>query len=292
MKVRTGVILAAGYGTRFLPATKAVPKEMLPLVDRPVIQYIVEEAVAAGLEHIVMVTSSAKRSVEDHFDRDTELEGVLAQKGDATALREVRRLAEIADIAFVRQKERRGISHAVLMARRVVGNEPFALFFPDDVIFSQVPPILQLMDVYQRYGGSVLAVQQLPLQEVIHYGVINPEAVEERVYRVRGIVEKPCPEDAPSDLATVGRYILSPEVWPLLERTPPGINGEIQLTDTLAMLVSEGYPLYACRYQGERFDTGRPIGLLKASISLALRREDIGPELKAYLSDLIQPKRP
>ena len=286
MKVRKAVILAAGYGTRFLPATKAIPKEMLPLVDRPVIQYIVEEAVAAGLDHIVMVTSAAKRSVEDYFDRDADLERVLAQKGDEASLREVRRLAEMADIAFVRQKERRGIAHAVLMARRVVGDEPFALFFPDDIIVSEVPAIQQLLDVHQRHAGSVLAVQRLPRHEVVHYGVITPEPLEDRVYRVRGIVEKPRAEEAPSDLATVGRYVLAPEVWPLLERTPPGINGEIQLTDTLAMLLEEGYPLYACQFEGERFDTGRPLGLLKASLSLALRREDTGPELKAYLLSL------
>lgn len=286
MKVRKAVLLAAGYGTRFLPATKAVPKEMLPVVDRPVIQYIVEEAVAAGLEHIVMVTSGPKRAVEDHFDRDADLERVLSEKGNEVMLREVRRLAEMVDISFVRQKERRGIAHAVLMARRVVGDEPFALFFPDDVIVSEVPAIRQLIDVYERYGGSVLAVQRLPSEELVHYGVITPEAVEERVFRVRGIVEKPSVEEAPSDLAAVGRYVLGPEVWPLLARTPPGVSGEIQLTDTLAMLISEGHPLYACQYRGERFDTGRPIGLLKASLSLALAREDIGPELKAYLLSL------
>ena len=286
MKVRKAVLLAAGYGTRFLPATKALPKEMLPVVDRPVIQYIVEEAVAAGLEQIVMVTSGPKRAVEDHFDRDADLERVLSEKGNEAMLREVRRLAEMVDISFVRQKERRGIAHAVLMARRVVGDEPFALFFPDDVIVSEVPAIRQLINVHERYGGSVLAVQRLPSEEVVHYGVITPEAVEERVFRVRGIVEKPRAEEAPSDLAAVGRYVLGPEVWPLLERTPAGVSGEIQLTDTLSLLISDGHPLYACQYRGERFDTGRPIGLLKASLSLALGREDIGPELKAYLSSL------
>ncbi len=286
MKVRKAVILAAGHGTRFLPATKAVPKEMMPLVDRPVIQYVVEEAVAAGLRQIAMVTSSAKRSVEDHFDRDADLERLLGQKGDEPRLREVRRPAELADIAFVRQKERLGIAHAVLMARRVVGDEPFALFFPDDVILSEVPAIRQLMNVYDKYGGSVLAVQRLPQSEVVHYGVITPEPLEERVYRVKSILEKPREEEAPSDLATVGRYVLAPEIWPLLVRTPLGVNGEMQLTDTLAMLLEAGHPLYACEFEGERFDTGRPIGLLRASIALALRREDTGPELKQYLRSL------
>ena len=186
----------------------------------------------------------------------------------------------------MRQKVRRGIAHAVLSARLVVGEEPFALFFPDDIIISDVPAIRQLIDVHNRHGGSILAVQRLPREEVVHYGVISPEAVEERVYRVRGIVEKPSLKEAPSDLAIVGRYILAADVWPLLERTPPGANGEMQLTDTLAMLIEAGHPLFACELQGERFDTGRPLGLLQASVTLALRSEDIGPALKQYLRSL------
>ncbi len=286
MTVRKAVILAAGHGTRFLPATKAVPKEMLPLVDQPVIQHVVEEAVTAGLQHITIVTAGTKRSVEDHFDRNSELEQVLESSGKESELREVRRVTDLADIAFVRQKVRRGIAHAVLSARLVVGEEPFALFFPDDIIISNVPAIRQLIDVHNRHGGSILAVQRLPREEVVHYGVISPEPVEERVYRVRGIVEKPSLKEAPSDLAIVGRYILAADVWPLLERTPPGANGEMQLTDTLAMLIEAGHPLFACELQGERFDTGRPLGLLQASVTLALRREDIGPALKQYLRSL------
>ncbi|MFB3052424.1 MAG: UTP--glucose-1-phosphate uridylyltransferase GalU [Dehalococcoidia bacterium] len=286
MTVRKAVILAAGHGTRFLPATKAVPKEMLPLVDQPVIQHVVEEAVTAGLQHITIVTAGTKRSVEDHFDRNSELEQVLESSGKESELREVRRVTDLADIAFVRQKVRRGIAHAVLSARLVVGEEPFALFFPDDIIISDVPAIRQLIDVHNRHGGSILAVQRLPREEVVHYGVISPEPVEERVYRVRGIVEKPSLKEAPSDLAIVGRYILAADVWPLLERTPPGANGEMQLTDTLAMLIEAGHPLFACELQGERFDTGRPLGLLQASVTLALRREDIGPALKQYLRSL------
>ena len=286
MTVRKAVILAAGHGTRFLPATKAVPKEMLPLVDQPVIQHVVEEAVTAGLQHITIVTAGTKRSVEDHFDRNSELEQVLESSGKESELREVRRVTDLADIAFVRQKVRRGIAHAVLSARLVVGEEPFALFFPDDIIISDVPAIRQLIDVHNRHGGSILAVQRLPREEVVHYGVISPEPVEERVYRVRGIVEKPSLKEAPSDLAIVGRYILAADVWPLLERTPPGANGEMQLTDTLAMLIEAGHPLFACELQGERFDTGRPLGLLRASVTLALRREDIGPALKQYLRSL------
>ncbi|MBI1884911.1 MAG: UTP--glucose-1-phosphate uridylyltransferase GalU [Chloroflexi bacterium] len=287
--VRKAVILAAGHGTRFLPATKAQPKEMLPLVDRPVIQYVVEEAVAAGLEQIIMVTASNKRAVEDHFDRDPELERLLAAKGENDRLREVKHLADLAHISFVRQKERLGIGHAVLQARPLVGDEPFALFFPDDIIESDVPAIGQLIQVYERYGHSVLAVQQLPREEVVHYGVITPEPVEERVYNVLGIVEKPRLEEAPSDLTTVGRYVLKPEIFPILARTPPGANGEIQLTDSLGLMLKAGHKIYACQYQGERFDTGRPIGLIKASLALALRRPDLAAELKAYVQALTQP---
>ncbi len=286
MKVRKAVILAAGYGTRFLPATKSVPKEILPVVDRPVIQFIVEEALAAGLDQIIIVTSAPKRAIEDYFDHEPDLERVLEERGKEEELQEVRRLAEIADMAFVRQKKRLGIGHAVLMARHVVGDEPFALFFPDDVIISRTPAIGQLISVYERHQGSVLAVQKLPLEELTYYGVIEPEPVEERVTRVRRIVEKPPPEEVPSDLGIVGRYVLTPEIWPILARTLPGVNGEIQLTDSLAILIAEGHSLFACQYLGERFDTGRPIGLMKASIAIGLERQDIGPELKEYLRSL------
>ncbi|MCJ7511106.1 MAG: UTP--glucose-1-phosphate uridylyltransferase GalU, partial [Dehalococcoidia bacterium] len=258
MNVRKAVILAAGYGTRFLPATKAIPKEMLPLVDRPAIQYVVEEAVRAGLEQIIMVTAAAKRAVEDHFDRDRELERWLEQKGSIQQADEMRRVAGLADIVCVRQKERLGIGHAVLIARSLVGDEPFALFFPDDIIESNVPAIKQLMDVFQRHGGSVLAVQRVPREEIHHYGVIEPKPLEDRVYQVLGIVEKPPAEKAPSDLAVVGRYVLTPAIFPILASTPPDANagGEIQLTDGIARLL-DTEPVFACRYEGKRFDVGR-----------------------------------
>ena len=288
MDVRKAVILAAGYGTRFLPATKAIPKEMLPLVDKPAIQHVVEEAVRAGLKQIIMVTAAAKRAVEDHFDRDLDLERWLEQKGSAQQADEMRRLAALADIASVREKERLGIGHAVLMARSLVGDEPFALFFPDDIIESEVPAIRQLMDVFDRRGGSVLAVQRLPREELSHYGVIESKPLEERVYQVLGIVEKPPPGEAPSDLAVVGRYVLTPAIFPILARTPPDpkAGGEIQLTDGIARLLGEE-PVFACRYEGERFDVGRPLGLLKASLSMALARPDLGPELRRYLRELL-----
>jgi len=291
VNVRKAVILAAGYGTRFLPATKAIPKEMLPLVDRPAIQHVVEEAVRAGLEQIIMVTAAAKRAVEDHFDRDRELEQWLEQKGNAPQADEMRRLAGLADIVCVRQKERLGIGHAVLMVRSLVGDEPFALFFPDDIIESEVPAIKQLMDVFHRHGGSVLAVQRVPREEIHHYGVIEPKPLEERVYQVLGIVEKPPASEAPSDLTVVGRYVLTPAIFPLLASTPPDAKagGEIQLTDGIARLLGEE-PVFACRYEGERFDVGRPLGLLKASLSMALARPDLGPELRSYLRELLARK--
>ena len=285
MAVRKAVILAAGHGTRFLPATKAVPKEMLPLVDQPVIQYIVQEAVDAGLTHITIVSAASKRALEDHFDRNLELEQVLESGDKQAALREVRRIAEMADIAFVRQKQRLGNGHAVLMAKEIVGDEPFAIYFPDDVIVSETPAIRQLMDVYERHGGSVLAVQRLPREEVVNYGVIKPEPLEDRTYRVRGIVEKPSIEEAPSDLTTVGRFVVTPRLISILEETPPGRAGEVWLMDAIDRLAQEE-PVFAYEYEGQRFDTGRPLGLLEASVALALAREDIGPAFKQYLRSL------
>lgn len=286
MKIRKAVILAAGYGTRFLPATKSVPKEMLPLVDRPIIQYIVDEAVAAGLEQIIMVTSASKRAIEDYFSREFELEHVLAAGQKHSALAAVRRPAEI-PVTFVHQKERLGNGHAVLITRRVVGDEPFAIFFPDDVIFHEVPAIRQLMGVYERYGHTVLAVQRVPPEQVAQYGIIDPRPVAPRVYDVRRVVEKPPLQEAPSDLATVGRFVVTPEIFDVLEATPPGRSGEIWLMDAFDRLLQR-QPVYAYEYEGARFDTGQPIGLLKASLFLALQRDDLRPELEAYVRSLIQ----
>ena len=280
------VFPVAGLGTRFLPATKASPKEMLPVVDKPLIQYAVEEAVAAGMTQMVFVTGRTKRAIEDHFDRDPDLEQAL--EGKPEFLAEVRRVSGI-EIAFVRQKEMKGQSHAILGTRRFFGDEPFALFYPDDVIFSAQPAIGQLIDVYERHGGSVVAVQRVPREEIVHYGAIDGEPVEDRVWRVRSIVEKPPADEAPSDLGSVGRFVLTGDVWPLLEKTPPSIGGEMFFTDTMMMLMKQGGKLFACEYEGERFDTGRPLGLLKASIYAALRRPDIAPELQEYLSTLNVP---
>lgn len=285
MSVRKAVILAAGYGTRLLPATKAQPKEALPLVDKPIIQYTVEEAVASGLDQVIIVTSSWKRAIKDHFDRSAELEQMLEAKGDRERLEEIRRVSDLAHIVYVRQKEQRGIGDAVLTVRKVVGDEPFVLMFPDDVIVSEVPATKQAVAVHEAYGGSVVAVEEVPPSEVESYGIVDGEAMGGGVYRVRALVEKPKPEQAPSNLGIVGRYVLTPAIFDALDRTPPGKNGEIQITDGLSLLLQQE-AMFACRFQGTRYDTGRPLGLLKASVELALGREDIGPEFRTYLRTL------
>jgi len=285
VSVRKAVILAAGYGTRMLPATKAQPKETLPLVDKPIIQYTVEEAAASGLDQVIIVTSAGKRAVEDHFDRAPELERALSSKGDQEKLEEIKRVSSLAHIVYVRQQEQRGIGDAVLTVRKLVGREPFVLFFPDDVIVSDVPAARQLITAFEAQKGPVLAVEEVPKEEVSSYGIVDGEPIGEETYRVRALVEKPTPEEAPSNLAIVGRYVLTPEIFDVLTETAPGKGGEIQITDALALLLRQ-QPMFAYRFQGRRYDTGRPLGLLKASLELALRRPDIGPALRSYLRSL------
>ena len=284
MAIHKAVILAAGHGTRFLPATKAVPKEMLPLIDRPIIQYVVEEAVASGIEHIIMVTSGGKRAIEDHFDRAPSLEAALSAKGDEARLEEVLRLTRLADFSYVRQMDQLGVGHAVLSARHVIGNEPFLLAFPDDVIIGDPPAARQLIDVYDRYG-SVVAVEQVAREDIPSYGIVSGKEVESGVYKLDALIEKPCVEDAPTDLGIVGRYVLGPDVFDEITKVRPGALGEIQITDALAALARRG-AMYACRFRGKRYDTGRPLGLLKASVEIALQREDIGPEFRDYIRNL------
>ena len=284
MKVRKAVILAAGFGTRFLPATKTVPKEMLTLFDRPVIQHIVEEALAAGLEQIIMVTSSFKRTMEDHFDHNFELEQALAAAGKQGPLEQVRKLAGV-PMVFVRQKERLGNGHAVMITRELVGNEPFAVFFPDDVIFHPVPAIRQLIDVHDARGGTVLAVQQVSREQVSLYGIIDPAPVADRLYEVRSVVEKPPTDEAPSNLATVGRFVCTPEIFDALDATPPGRSGEIWLMDAFDNL-RRSQTVYAYEYEGVRFDCGQPLGLLKAAVYQGLRDAEVGSELRSYLHHL------
>jgi UTP--glucose-1-phosphate uridylyltransferase len=290
MRVRKAVFPAAGWGTRFLPATKAQPKEMLPLVDKPVIQYAVEEAVAAGIEQVVIVTSSQKRAIEDHFDLDYELEHLLEEKGEIEKLRQIRHISDLAQIAYVRQKEQLGLGHAVLMAKDLIGHEPFAVILPDDVVVADRPAIGQLINAYQQTHGSVVAVMEVTREETSRYGVIAGDPVGEgadsnRLYRVHDLVEKPDPEHAPSNLAIIGRYVLTPKIFEKLEQTQRGAGGEIQLTDALEALMEE-QAVYGYAFDGTRFDAGTTMGWLKTSVQFALSRSDIGTEFRDYLRSL------
>jgi UTP--glucose-1-phosphate uridylyltransferase len=290
MRVRKAVFPAAGWGTRFLPATKAQPKEMLPLVDKPIIQYAVEEAVAAGIEQVIIVTSSQKRAIEDHFDLNYELEHLLEEKGEIEKLRLVRHISDLADIAYVRQKEQLGLGHAVLMAKDLIGHEPFAVILPDDVVVSDRPCIGQLIQTYQQLHGSVVAVMEVPPEETSRYGVIGGSHVTEgpdrdRTYRVTTIVEKPEPDMAPSNLAVIGRYVLTPKIFEKLEQTQRGAGGEIQLTDAIQALMEE-QGVYGYAFEGKRYDAGTTMGWLQASVELALARPDIGTSFRNYLRTL------
>jgi UTP--glucose-1-phosphate uridylyltransferase len=286
MKIRKAVFTAAGLGTRLLPATKAMPKEMLPLVDKPIIQYVVEEAVASGIEQIIIVTGRGKRAIEDHFDVAFELEYYLSQKQDTDALREVRKISELANtVTYIRQKEPLGIGHAILVTKEIVGDEPFAVLFPDDLIESPTPCLKQMVNVYDRYKCSVLAVQQVEPNAVSRYGIITPKQIEERIHQVLDLVEKPKVEEAPSNLGIVGRYILTPEIFECLEHTAPGKGGEIQITDGLRMLLQR-QAIYGYEFEGVRYDTGNKLGFLKASVEMALKRPDLGDDFRAYLKGL------
>ena len=284
-KIRTAVIPAAGLGTRFLPTTKAVPKELLPLLDRPLIQYGVEEAVEAGIERVVIVTSPGKDALERYFNPDPELERRLTDSGDDDHARQISRLASLAEFSYVVQEEPRGLGHAVLTAKHAVGQEPFMVILPDDVIWPASDAGPRMMEVYDRFNSAVVAVEEVPLEAVSAYGVIDPEAMDTQVYRVRGLVEKPDPKDAPSRLAIVGRYILTPEIFECLERTPPGAKGEIQLTDGMALLLEE-QAMYAYRFEGTRYDGGNPLGLLKASLDIGLKRPDTRDRVRQIIDGL------
>ncbi len=291
MRIRKAVIPAAGLGTRVLPATKAIPKEMLPLADKPTIQYIVEEAVASGIEHIIIVTSRTKRAIEDYFDESPELESILERKGDTQKLEMLRRIENMAKVTFARQPAPKGLGHAVLMAKDLVGDEPFGVLLGDDLVDNpQRPCLRQLMEVHERHGGAVLAVQRVPRQQISRYGVValEPDAqrgLDLRTYRVRELVEKPPVEQAPSDLAIIGRYVLTPDIFEKLERTQPGSGGEIQLTDGIQAL-RDHHPIFAYEFEGTRYDTGDPVGLLTTSLAFALRRPDLAPGVKEYLRGL------
>ncbi|MFN8095975.1 MAG: UTP--glucose-1-phosphate uridylyltransferase GalU [Vicinamibacteria bacterium] len=285
-KIRKAVFPAAGLGTRFLPATKAQPKEMLPLVDKPIIQYVIEEAIASGLTSIIIVTGKGKNAIEDHFDVSYELERHLAARGQKELLEQVRQIANI-QVSYVRQGEQLGLGHAVLMAKDLVGDEPFAVMLGDDIIDSQVPCMKQMVDVYESYGGPVVAVQKVPREEISAYGVIDgtPEGDSGRLYRLRDMVEKPKADAAPSDLAIIGRYILTPDIFEELENTPRGAIGEIQLTDGLRRLKARR-TLYGYQFEGTRHDAGNKLGFLKATVEFALKRDDLGGPFREYLKTL------
>ena len=294
--VTKAVFPVAGLGTRFLPATKAQPKEMLPLVDKPIIQYGVEEAVKAGISNILMVTGRGKNAIEDHFDVSVELEAFLEARGKTEQLDEVRKISNLINFAYVRQGEPLGLGHAVLVARELIGTDPFAVILGDDVIDADPPAIRQLIDVYERVGGPVLAVERVPRDEISSYGVIAVDTSVDLgpgVYQVKDLVEKPPKEEAPSDLAIIGRYVLTPDIFPALAATKSDRTGEIQLTNGLRELL-KSQPLFACEIKGVRHDTGNKLGFLKAVVYFALRRPDLAEKFSAYLRsiNLDQPVAP
>jgi len=279
------VFPAAGLGTRFLPATKASPKEMLPLVDKPLIQYVVEEAVSSGIEEVVVITGRGKRAIEDHFDVAFELEEDLKAKGKHKLLSEMQRIANLVTFCYIRQKKALGLGHAVLTAKRVVGDDTFAVLLGDDIIDARVPALKQMMDVYRRYPATILAIQKVPKAQTRHYGIIDAKRIEDGVYLVKDLVEKPSPSEAPSNLAIIGRYILVPEIFSALEQTKPGKGGEIQLTDGLRLLMRK-QPIYAYEFEGVRHDAGDKLGFLKATVEFGLKNGEFGDDFRKYLKKL------
>jgi UTP--glucose-1-phosphate uridylyltransferase len=285
MRIRKAVLPAAGLGTRFLPATKAQPKEMLPIVDKPTIQYVVEEAAASGIEDIIIVTGRGKNAIEDHFDRSLELEIALERKGKDGQLKEIQRISELASFCYVRQKEPLGLGHAILVTRALVGNEPFAVLLGDDIIDAEVPCLSQMISVFDKHRSSIIAVQQVPREETSSYGIIDHKPVGDSVYRIEDLVEKPTPDMAPSHLAIIGRYILTPEIFDALEQTPPDERGEIQLTNGLRILLRT-QAIYGLAFRGRRYDAGSKLGFLKATVQFALKRPDLAPGFRSYLKTL------
>jgi UTP--glucose-1-phosphate uridylyltransferase len=286
MKVRKAVIIAAGRGTRFLPTTRSQPKEMMPLVDKPLIQYAVEEAMDSGIEQIIMVTARGKQSMEDYFDSCFELEHFLEQKGDEEHLRQMCELSSLVDICYIRQKEQLGLGHAILTAKNIVGGEPFAVILPDDIIDSRIPSLKSMIEIFDKYEAGVIAVERVSDEDTRRYGIIEPEPVAKNVYQILSLVEKPEPAQAPSRLGIVGRYVLTPETFETIMVTPPGKGNEIQITDALQILLKH-QKLYAYELEGVRYDTGTHLGWLKANVAYALKRQDIGTELREYIQKLL-----
>ena len=286
-KIRKAIILAAGLGTRFLPATKAQPKEMLPIVDKPTLQYIIEEAIESGIEKILIITGRNKKSIEDHFDRSVELELELEHKGKVEMLEMVKSISNMVDIHFIRQKEPKGLGHAIYCAKSFVGNEPFAVMLGDDIVYNEGKPCLrQLMDCYDEYKTSVLGVQTVPDGDVDKYGIVDGLKIEGNVTKVKGLVEKPSVDEAPSNMAILGRYIITPSIFEILERTKPGKGGEIQLTDALLELMSEE-AIYAYNFEGRRYDVGDKLGFLEATVEYALRKPELKDAFIEYLKSIL-----
>ncbi|KLE14618.1 UTP--glucose-1-phosphate uridylyltransferase GalU [Clostridium sp. C8] len=283
MKVRKAIIPAAGLGTRFLPATKAQPKEMLPIVDKPTIQYIIEEAVASGIEEILIITGRNKKCIEDHFDKSVELEMELEKNHKEDLLELVRGISDMVDIHYIRQKEPKGLGHAISCARAFVGNEPFAVLLGDDVVDSEIPCLKQLMNCYKEYKTSILGVQTVNQEDVNKYGIVDGIHIEDRVYKVKKLVEKPAIEEAPSNVAILGRYIITPQIFDILQNTKPGKGGEIQLTDALQTLI-ENEAMYAYNFEGKRYDVGDKLGFLQATVEYALKREELREPFIEYLT--------
>jgi len=288
--VRKVVIPAAGLGTRFLPATKAQPKEMLPVVDKPAIQYVVEEAVRAGLRDILVITGRGKRSLEDHFDRSFELEHYLADDDKLAQLNEMRAIADMADIHYVRQGEPLGLGHAVSAARQHVGDESFVVMLGDDIMIDTSPVLQEMLSIHERYGRSVVALKEFSRKEISSYGCVAPEVVHDTLVRILDIVEKPKPEDAPSNLAVMGRYVFTPEIFDALDNLEPGSGGEIQLTDAMGLLLQE-QTIYGHVFEEGRYDIGDKLDYLRATVELAIDREDLGPQFRTFLADLVQRKK-
>lgn len=287
MEVKKAIIPAAGLGTRFLPATKAQPKEMLPIVDKPTIQYIIEEAVASGIEDILIISGRGKRAIEDHFDKSFELEEALAQKGKWKELEEIQAISELANIHYIRQKEPKGLGHAIWCARKFIGNEPFAVMLGDDVVISEKPCLQQLIDVYSRFHCSIVGVQPVPNEDVSKYGIIEPrgEEMEDGIIHIAKLIEKPEIDQAPSNYAIMGRYVLRPEIFDVLEDLPPGSGGEIQLTDAINR-VNKTQAVLAHHFTGERYDLGDKFGFIKATIDFALQRDDLRDAVQDYMNSL------
>jgi UTP--glucose-1-phosphate uridylyltransferase len=283
--VTKAIFPAAGLGTRFLPATKASPKEMLPLVDKPLIQYVVEEAKRSGITDIIIITGRGKRAIEDHFDVSFELEATLEKKGNRKLLEEIRKISSMIRFSYVRQGEPLGLGHAVLCAEPLVGNEPFAVLLGDDIIDAETPCLKQMLKVFKRFRSPVIAIEKIPADRTKDYGIIDANEIEDGIFLIKDMVEKPAPDKAPSNLAVIGRYILTPEVFRFLKKTEPGRSGEIQLTDALKAMASE-YPIYGYVFKGKRHDAGSKLGFLEATVEFALKNPEIGPAFRKYLKSL------